>query len=529
MTTHEPTRRNLLLTAGMAAAAGAIPGAARAADSGGTLIWGMPAETDILDPHATGGWDTYQITYQIFEGLVKEDLTKADVPTPPLVPGLATSWTISPDGTVYTFKLRPGVKFHDGTPFDAAAVKFNFERFWDESSPNFYQKAKSFCIAYTRWIKAFDVIDPMTVRVTLTSPNYQWLRQGLQSYGQPLMISPAAVKQYGNAGIALHPIGTGPFRFIQRDHGVKTVIERNPDYWGRKAKLDRVIFRPLQDPATRVNALQDGEIQMITTPPWDEIPRLVKQGFVLSTNKNVPYINFLYLNMKFKPMQDVRVRRAINMAIDREGIARDIYRGTGRAEYGMLSPGTDAYDPAFRSYKYDPDAAKKLLAEAGYPNGFKMVYQLPQYGTGEVVETWIQRNLKAIGVDAEMRKYEWVTYMGLWAKGMSADVGMNEIGWGMSTPAWINIVVSCSSWSPNGENSGWYCNKQVDELLDAALKEPDAVKMKALYQKANRLIMDDAAYVPYVDDMQPVLLAKTVKGFVNPPEDWFDLSTVWIG
>ena len=114
----------------------------------------------------------------------------------------------------------------------------------------------------------------MTVRITLKAANYQWLRQGLQSYGQPLMISPTAVKKYGNAGIALHPIGTGPFRFVQRDQGVKTVIERNPDYWGTQALLDRIIFRPLQDPATRVNALENGEIQMITrrhgtrSPAW---------------------------------------------------------------------------------------------------------------------------------------------------------------------------------------------------------------------------------------------------------------------
>src|SRR5271156_1424879 len=180
-------RAGLLATSTLAIAV-AMPVSARAA---GTLIWGMPAETDILDPHATGGWSTYQVTYQIFEGLVKEDLTRADVPSPPPVPGLATSWDISPDGTVYTFKLRPGVKFHDGTAFDADAVKFNFERFWDESSPNFYKKAKAFVIAYTKWIKSVEVVDPMTVKVTLKSANYQWLRQGLQSYGQPLMISPA--------------------------------------------------------------------------------------------------------------------------------------------------------------------------------------------------------------------------------------------------------------------------------------------------------------------------------------------------
>ena len=496
------------------------------AHAAGTLIWGMPAETDILDPHATGGWSTYQITYQIFEGLAKEDLTKADVPTPPLVPALAESWTISPDGTQYTFKLRPGVKFHDGTGFDAAAVKFNFERFWDKTSPNYYPKAASFVAAYAKWIKAVDVLDPMTVRVTLTAPDYEWLRQGLQSYGQPLMISPAAVKKYGNDGIALHPIGTGPFKFVERVQGVRTVLERNPDYWGRKALLDRVVFRPLQDPATRVNALENGEVQMITTPPWDEIDSLVQDGFKVSTNANVPYVNFLYLNTRFKPFGDVRVRRAFNMAIDREGIARDIYKKTGRPEYGLLSPGTDAYDPSFRSYKYDPEAAKKLLAEAGYPNGFSMVYELPQYGTGELVETWIQRDLKKIGIDVQLRKYEWVTYMGLWAKGMKDGVAMNEIGWGMSTPAWVGIVSRCDTMPPNGENSGYYCNRDVDKLLDQAIVTKDEGAAKALYQKANRVIMDDAAYVPTIDDLQPVILSPKVHGFVNPPEDWFDLSTV---
>lgn len=506
--------------------AGVLTLAPPAAQAGGTLIWGMPAETDILDPHATGGWNTYQITYQIFEGLVKEDLTKANAPTPPLVPALATSWEISSDGLIYTFKLRPGVKFHDGTAFDAAAVKFNFDRFWDENSPNFYKKAKAFVIAYTKWIKAVDVIDPMTVRITLNAPNYQWLRQGLQSYGQPLMISPASVKKYGNDGVALHPIGTGPFRFVQRDQGVKTVLERNKDYWGTPAKLDRVIFRPLQDPATRVNALENGEVQMITAPPWDEIDRLSGAGFKLSMNSNVPYINFIHLNMHFKPMQDLRVRQAINMAIDRAGIASDIYHKTGRAEYGMLSPGTDAYDPAFTSYAYDPAAARKLLAEAGYPNGFKMVFELPQYGTGEIVETWIQRDLKKIGIDVELRKFEFVTYMGKWAAGMPADVGMNEIGWGMSTPAWVGIVTRCDSAPPGGENSGWYCNKAVDALLNQAIVTRDPAQAKELYQKANRVIMNDAAYVPTIDDLQPVLLSPQVKGFVNPPEDWFDLSVV---
>ena len=506
-------------------AVGFNPAGTGAALAAGTLIWGMPAETDILDPHATGGWSTYQITYQVFEGLVKEDLTDSKAVTPALVPGLAKSWTISDDGLVYTFSLREGVTFHDGTLFDAAAVKFNFERFWDESSPNFYPKAKAFVIAYTKWIKSVEVVDPMTVKITLTAPNYQWLRQGLQSYGQPLMISPASVKEYGNEGVAAHPVGTGPFKFVERDQGVKTVIENYPDYWGKKALLDKVIFRPLQDPATRVNALESGEIQMMS-PPWDEIERLVGEGFVLTTNENVPFINYIHLNYNFPPMQDIRVRQAINMAIDREGIAKEIYAGTARAEYGLLSPGTDAYDPAFKSFSYDPEGAKKLLAEAGYADGLKMVFEIPQYGTGEIVETWIQRDLAKVGIELELRKYEWVTYLGKWAGGMTPDIAMNEIGWGMSTPAWVGIVARCDTIAPNGQNSGAYCNKNVDALLDKAIITVDPKAAAALYQQANRIIMDDAAFVPVVDDMQPMMLAPNVKGFVNPPEDWFDLSIV---
>ncbi len=513
------------LSLALATGALASPAASLVASAAGTLVWGMPAETDTLDPHATGGWSTYQVTYQIFEGLVKEDLTKPDDPTPPIIPGLAKTWDISDDGLTYTFHLRQGVRFHDGTPFDAAAVKFNFDRFWNEGSPDFYPKAKAFVVAYTKWIKGVEVVDPMTVKVTLTAQNYQWLRQGLQSYGQPLMISPASVKQYGNDGVALHPVGTGPFKFVERDQGVKTVIARNEDYWGTKAKLDRVIFRPLQDPATRINALENDEVQMITTPPWDEIDRLVGEGFKLTTNNNVPYINYIHLNLKNPALQDVRVREAINMAIDKAGIAKEIFHGTAKPEYGMLSPGTDAYDPGFKGIGYDPEGAKKLLAEAGVKD-LKLVFELPQYGTGELVETWIQRDLKKVGIDVELRKFEWVTYMGKWAGGMSADIGMDEIGWGMSTPAWIGIVSRCDSAPPSGENSGFYCDRDVDKLLDKAIVTRDPLAAKGFYQQVNSLVVKDAAFVPIDDDLQPILLSAKVKGFTNPPEDWYDLSTV---
>jgi peptide/nickel transport system substrate-binding protein len=521
-------RRGVLALALSAALAWAGPLSPHPAAAGGTLIYGMPAETDILDPHATGGWVTYQVTYQIFEGFVKEDLTDPKAATPKLIPALATSWERSDDGKVYTFHLRPGVKFHDGTPFDAAAAKFNFERFWDKSSPNYYPKSAAFVAAYTRWIDKVEVVDPMTIRVTLNAPNYEWIRTGLQSYGQPLMLSPDSVKKYGNEGVALHPIGTGPFKFVERQQGVKTVLERNDDYWGTKAKLDRIIVRPLEDPAARVNALRTGEVNMIAVPPWDEIDSLKKDGFVLTQNENVPNYLFIHLNFKNPVMKDKRVREAINMAIDKEGLVKEVYAGTARVEQGMLSPGTFAYDPNFKFYDYNPDKAKQLLAEAGIAPGTKLKWDIFQYGTGELVESWIQRDLKKVGLDVSIQKYEWVAYLRRWASGAPEDVAMNHINWGMTIPSFVGIVARCGSAPPGGVNSGWYCNPEVDKLLDQAVAEKDEAKARETYQKANKLIMEDAAFVPVIDDMQPIFTAPNVKGFVNPPNDWFDFSTVYI-
>ena len=522
-------RSGLVGLALAAAVAWAGPlGATSAAAAGGTLIYGMPAETDILDPHATGGWATYQVTYQIFESFVKEDLSDAKAVTPKLIPGLATSWDVSHDGKVYTFHLRQGVKFQDGTPFDAAAAKFNFERFWDKKSPNYYAKSAAFVAAYARWIDKIEVVDPMTFKVTLNAPNYEWIRTGLQSYGQPLMLSPDSVKKYGNEGIALHPIGTGPFKFVEREQGVKTVLERNDDYWGTKAKLDKIIYRPLEDPAARVNALRTGEVNMIGVPPWDEIEGLKKDGFVLTMNENVPNYLFIHLNFKNDALKNQKVRQALNMAVDKAGLVKEVYAGTARVEQGMLSPGTFAYDPNVKFYSYDPEGAKKLLAEAGYANGLKLKWDTFQYGTGELVQSWIQRDLKKVGVDVEIQKYEWVAYLRRWASGMTADIAMDDINWGMTIPSFVGIVARCGSAPPGGVNSGWYCNPEVDKLLDAAVAEPDEAKAREIYQKANKLIMDDAAFIPVVDDMQPMITAPSVKGFVNPPNDWFDFSTVWI-
>jgi peptide/nickel transport system substrate-binding protein len=502
-------------------------GTVHTAQAGGTLIWGTPAEMSVFDPHVACGWLTYNATGMIFEGLVGLDLTKPDAPAAVIKPALAKSWDISDDGLVYTFHLREGVKFHDGTSFNAEVAKWNYDRFWDEKAPQFNKQAKAFLGYFTRWIKAVEAPDGNTLKITLTEPNYEFLGMSVTSCGQPLMMSPETVKKYGDEQVALHPVGTGPFKFVEREQNVKVVLERNNDYWGEKAKLDKLIFRPLEDPATRLAAIRAGEVNMITETPWDEIDGLVKDGFQLSTQKNVPSIWFTYFNFENSVLKDKRVRQAINMAIDREGIVRDILKGNARPEAGMLSAGTYAYDPNFKSWKYDPDGAKKLLAEAGYANGVDIQFDIFQYGYNEVWEKWIQRDLKKVGINLKLNKYEWVTYMGKWIAGMPPEIGMNEIGWGWASPYWTGIVSRCDHRPPNGFNSGHYCNPKVDELLDQARKSKDRAAAAKLYQEANKIMMiDDAAYAPGWDYYNPIILAKNVKGFVNGQENWYDFTTV---
>lgn len=503
----------------------AMPSAAIAQ---GALIWGTPAEADALDPHAMGGWIGRSITKQIYESLLEEDLTDPRAKAVTLKPALAKDWKVTEGGKVWTFYLREGVKFHDGTPFDANAVKFNFDRFLDEKAPQYYPKAKGFMVGFAKWIDRVEVLDPLAIRVTLTAANYEWFQSGLQPYGVFLIISPTAIKKYGNEGIALHPTGTGKFKFVEREQGVKIVLERNDDYWGQKPKLDRIIVRVLEDPTTRVNALLANEVNFITTPPWDEIDNLKNAGYVLLINENVPSIWYVSINMKHPILKDVRVRQALNYALNREELAKRVFHGTATPAYGFLSRGTYAFDPDFKAYEYNPEKARKLLAEAGYPNGLDLTYQIPKYGQGELWEQWLQRDLKKVGINVKIEKFEWISYMHEWTQGLKDSVGINEMGWGESIPSWAARQSRCDAVPPKGTNVGWYCNPKVDALFDKGLAEEDPEKTKQYYREAQQLISDDAAFIPVVNDSQPVFLSKSVKGFVNPAQDWFDFSTVWI-
>jgi peptide/nickel transport system substrate-binding protein len=500
---------------------------------GGALIYGMEGPSDILDPQATGCWLTYRVTYQIFEGLFTEDLTKIDQVAPPLVGRLAESWQLSDDKLTRTFKLRKGVKFQDGTDFNAKAALWNLQRMWDKKASQYYDRANSYCSYVVDVIKDAQVVDDSTLKVTFTTPFAEWERMAVQSFGEPLMISPAQAEKMGNQNFAQHPIGTGPYKVVENVPNDHITLERSDQYWGPAPNLDRLVFRQLDDPSTRVATLRKGEVDFILAPPPDSVADLQREGFVILAS-HAPHIWYFAFNLKDPIVgKDKRIRQAMIMGLDRERMCRELLKNTATPAHSMLSPATAAYDPGYRPYPYNPEAAKKLLAEAGYPQGFKTTLETSTAGSGQMIPVsmieWIQRDLKKIGITANIKTYEWVSYIGMLFKGRPAGTGASQLSWGMTSNYWNDIVFRSTRQPPHGVNYGFYANPQVDKLLDQARSEFNSTARASLYRQVDKIAMgQDAAFWPICNDLNIVVLSKKVRGFVNPPEEWFQLSTPWI-
>jgi peptide/nickel transport system substrate-binding protein len=499
---------------------------------GGILSVGIESAIDVLDPHRHRGWMTYRVVRNLFEGLVDRDLTRQDVPCAPIVPGLARSWKISSDGRAYTFYLREGVCFHDGTPFDSEAVRFNIARMTDPAAPQYDAEAAQYSGFIWQYLESVETPNPVTVTIRLREPFFEFLAQLTEGgLGSARMLSPAAWRTYGNKGLHNHPIGTGPFKFAGKGKRGEVILEKNYEYWGSKPFLDRLIFKPMPEPATRVAALQTGEVDMIFVPPPDTIEILLKAGFVVNQGP-VPHNWYISLNMRDQKMKDPRVRRALNLAIDRDRLAKELLKGTAKVAHGLHTPGCPSYDPRFIDHGYDPEDARRLLAEAGYPEGFEMTLQTATAGSGQLLPVhmaeWIKQDLGRCGIACKLDLHEWIHYIELWAQGIKDGVEANQISWGMSSDYWLEIIAHSRNWAPHGKNSGYYKNVEVDALLDAARLEADEQKRTTIYRQANALITQDAAYIPIVNDLAPIVLNRKIRGFVHAPSEWYDFTTVWV-
>jgi peptide/nickel transport system substrate-binding protein len=501
----------------------------KSSGAAGTLIIGMTAsDIPLLDTGMSQNEGYEGIRFvgnQLYDGLTKFDL-KQGTEIPKIIPDLAASWEPNATGDQWTFHLRPGVKFHDGTPWDADAAMFNLQRYWDKNSPQYYPELNAQAGLSITGFKALKKIDDMTIEIDTKGP-WSYLPVDLATvyFG-----SPTAIKKAGSdKAFAEHPVGTGPFKFVSVTRGQQLVYEANKDYWGGAPKIDKVVLRPIPDPTARTAALRAGEVNWIEVPPPDDVPGLKADGFQVLTN-SYDHIWPWVFDMSKKPWNDVRVRQAANYAIDRQSLVDKVLKGTAEPALQASPKANASYRPANDIYGFDPAKAKALLAEAGYPNGFTTTLSYPTSGSGNMIpgpmNEALQQNLAAVGIKVDLKPVEWAS--------MLTDFFVGKIPGGADM---LNISLSYQQegfwamWFGTGAtlNTGHYSNPQVDELFTKAKSELDGQKRSDLYAQASAIVTKDAPWLFVVDDKNPRALAPNVKGFIEP-KSWFaDLTTITVG
>jgi peptide/nickel transport system substrate-binding protein len=507
---------------------GGAADAAGGSGSGNTLIIGMTATnlpgTDGQYAQSEGGEGIRFVGLMLYDGLTKMDLLQGDH-TPEIKPGLAESWTVSDDASTWTFKLRPNVKFHDGSPWNADAAVWNFDRMANKSSPLFDQAINSLGGLLLGGIDKVSKTDDMTVVINTKGP-YSYLDSDLSLLA---MVSPTAFeKAGGHDPFSEHPSGTGPFKFESMERGQRLEMVRNDDYWAGKPKLDRIVLRPIPDATARVAALRSGEVNWIEVPPPDEVPTLRDGGFQMLTNAYSHVWPWVFDTTQ-KPFDDVRVRQAANYAINRDAITNDILQKTGRPALQYAPKGDPGYDPKLDTYTYDPAKAKALLAEAGYADGVEVRVVFPPSGSGNMVPVpmneSMQRDLAAVGIKVKLEPLEWSALLGDYFNGnIPGKANAVNISLGFVFPSlWSTFFSSESS-----VNVGKFKSDAVDAALTKSKTVLDPKARSDAFAEANKALIEGAPWLLVVNDLNPRVLAPNVKGFVMPQSWYIDLTTVTV-
>lgn len=476
------------------------------------LVFGRGADSVSLDPGIVTDGESFKVTQNVFETLLnfgEQDTT--------INPGLAKEWEVSEDGLTYTFQLQEGVKFHDGTDFNADAVIKNINRWKGGKEEDFYYFNSMFKAEGEDIIKDVTAEGDYTVVFTLSRPQAPFLKNLAMSpfgIGSPTAFE-AAGDKFGD-----NPVGTGPFKFTDWKRNDSITIEKFEDYWQEGLpKLDKVIFRSIPDNSARLNELMAGNIDLADgvnpsdgkTVEGDSALQLIERpsmniGYLGLTNTRAPFDNKL-------------VRQAVNYAIDKQAIVDAFFEGRAEVAANPMPPSISGYNDAISPYPYDPEKAKSLLAEAGYDGKeielWAMPVPRPYMPDGAKVAEVIQKNLEDVGIPSKIVTFEWATYLEK-AKNGEADAFM--LGWTGDNGDADNFIYTLLDKDNIGSNNyAYYTNEEVHELLIQAQSETDENVRNELYKKAQEIIHDDAPWVPLAHST-PLLAAKAgVNGFLPHP------------
>jgi peptide/nickel transport system substrate-binding protein len=515
------------------------PGAAGAAD----LVVAWPAEPVSLDPAVVTDGVSLAVTQQIFETLVR---FRGE--TTELEPGLAASWETSADGRVWTFRLRPGVRFHDGTPLDARAVVWNFDRWRRRGHPHHADQVRA-GRTFEYWESQFDGFDedsvvaaveaagPLTVRLTLRRP----LAPLLASLAIPgfAIASPDAVARRGPES-GKHPVGTGPFRLREWRAGETLVLEASPAYRGPGPHVRRVVVRAIRDPAQRLAALRAGEIHLTEGLGPAEVAAARRDPALRVVLRPPNTTGYLAFNYHVRELRDRRVRLAFAHAVDRRALVDAFYGGTGLVATQLQPPTLWGHDPDLPARPHDSDRARALLREAGFPGGLDHVTW--DDGRREPLALWyppvsraylpspreiaeaLAADLARAGIAARPQSVDWATYLD---RVQAGRLPLYLLGWigDNGDPDNCLCYVFCS---PGAPSQGFYANRPLAELLQRARTTPGRAERAAAYRRAEAILHEDAARVFLAHARTPIAMSRRVHGYVPHPTAVESFATVEI-
>jgi peptide/nickel transport system substrate-binding protein len=529
-----------LLAAALALVMSTSAGAGtHSAATGRTFVFGADLDPVVLDPTLTGDLAGMRIGNQMFESLV--DLAPG---TTRVVPKLAARWATSKDGRTWTFVLRRGVKFHDGTPLDATAVCFNFER-W-------YGLTGSVQRADYLWLFIFggfrkpepgtpgpdkslyrgcQPVGELTVRLRLAHPTSSFL--AALAYPAFGIASPTALRKYdadageadangvfhpaGTYGIA-HPTGTGPFMFKSWQPGKEVVLVRNPRYWGKEARLDRLVFRTIGNPLARVRALQRGTIDGLDVEPAGGVAAVKRTRAVKLLDRPSANVGFVGINQAIPPMNKLLVRQAVAYGLDRRLVVRAFYGGRAQLADQILPPAFVGHAKNVKRYRYDPVRSRALLRKAGLKLPVKVDFWYPT----DVSRPYMpepKRNFDAFATSLRRSGFDVVPHSAPWSPDyitavMTGKAQLYLSGWLADFPDPDNFL---GTFFRSYQPQFGFRNPKLFTLVDRADREPNLARRARLYEQASRMVMKLLPVVPYVNFKYAVALRRNVIGYVPGP------------
>ncbi|MBO8173544.1 MAG: ABC transporter substrate-binding protein [Bacillaceae bacterium] len=490
------------------------------------IVVGLQAEPTSLDAHQISDYNSSRAAMEIYDQLVqfKDESTE-------LEPDLAEKWDVSDDGMEYTFYLKKDIKFHDGTPFNAEAVKFSIERQIDPDHP--YHDTGQFAYAEFTFgpVDRVEVVDDYTVKIYLKEPFAPFLSN--MAMHAASIVSPEAVKKYGK-DFSRNPVGTGPYKYVRWDPGVEVVLEKNPDYFKGEPKVDQLIFKPITDDQTRLAELEAGNLDLIVNVTPDDLVRLKEDGNFQVIEQAGMHVWWTAFNTQKEPFNNKKVRQAINYAVNKEAIVNEILKGTGELANSPLPPTVWGHNPNVKNYEYNPEKARQLLEEAGYPNGFEATYWIPESGSGmqqpATMAAAIQADLAKVGIELNIQTLEWGSYLDkVFVPPSENDMDMHQMSWigdNGDPDNFLYILLSSEQWPTAGFNDAYYKNERVDELLSQARVTSDKEKRTQMYEEAQEIIMEDAPWIVLDHEKQIVIAQKNIKNFKLHPTGVFRFSNV---